>query len=52
MPRKYLKMQDNKVNLPKTSFPMRGNLPQREPELISFWSSIKLYKKITKLRGI
>ena len=43
-------MQDNKVNLPKTSFPMRGNLPQREPELISFWSSIKLYKKIRSKR--
>ena len=43
-------MQDNKVNLPKTSFPMRGNLPQREPELINFWSDIKLYKKIRSKR--
>ena len=39
-------MQDNKVNLPKTNFPMRGNLPQREPELIDYWSSIELYNKI------
>ena len=43
-------MQDNKVNLPKTSFPMRGNLPQREPELINFWSGIELYKKIRSKR--
>ena len=43
-------MQDNKVNLPNTSFPMRGNLPQREPELINFWSDIKLYNKIRSKR--
>ena len=50
MPRKYLKMPDNKVNLPNTSFPMRGNLPQREPELINFWLDIKLYNKIRSKR--
>ncbi len=43
-------MPDNKVNLPNTSFPMRGNLPQREPELINFWSDIKLYNKIRSKR--
>ena len=45
-------MQDNKVNLPKTNFPMRGNLPQREPELINYWSSIKLYNKIRSKRDV
>jgi isoleucyl-tRNA synthetase len=45
-------MSNNKVNLPKTNFPMRGNLPQREPELINFWSDINLYDKIrTKREG-
>jgi isoleucyl-tRNA synthetase len=34
------------VNLPKTAFPMRGNLPQREPETLKFWESIDLYNKI------
>ncbi len=43
-------MSDIKVNLPKTNFPMRGNLPQREPELINFWSEIKLYNKIRSKR--
>ena len=43
-------MPDNKVNLPKTNFPMRGNLPQREPELINFWSNINLYDQIRAKR--
>ena len=25
------------LNLPETDFPMRGNLPQREPEILEFW---------------
>jgi len=36
----------NTVNLPRTSFPMRGNLPQREPEILKFWDEINLYDKI------
>ena len=27
------------INLPITSFPMRANLPQREPQLLAFWES-------------
>ncbi len=34
------------VNLPKTNFPMKANLPTREPEIISFWEKNKIYKKI------
>ncbi len=34
------------LNLPKTSFPMRGNLPKKEPETLSFWNEINLYKKL------
>jgi isoleucyl-tRNA synthetase len=30
------------LNLPHTDFPMRANLPQREPELLDFWKKIGL----------
>ena len=32
------------LNLPKTDFPMRGNLPQREPEFLKFWEEKDIYK--------
>jgi isoleucyl-tRNA synthetase len=31
------------LNLPKTEFPMRANLPQKEPEVMAFWESIEIY---------
>jgi len=34
------------LNLPKTSFPMRGNLPKKEPETLFYWQDINLYKKL------
>lgn len=34
------------LNLPKTDFPMRANLPQREPEILKKWNDEKLYQKI------
>ncbi len=34
------------VNLPTTEFPMRGNLPEREPETLKYWEEIGLYKKL------
>ncbi len=34
------------LNLPKTEFPMRGNLVQREPERIAHWDQLDLYAKI------
>tara|TARA_B100001750_G_scaffold242128_1_gene254992 strand:- start:1809 stop:4610 length:2802 start_codon:yes stop_codon:yes gene_type:complete len=41
-------MKDYKetLNLPKTSFPMKANLPNKEPEILKFWEEIGLYKKI------
>lgn len=36
----------NTLNLPKTDFPMRGNLPSREPETLDFWKDISLYEKM------
>ena len=38
----------NSVNLPATEFPMRGNLPQREPETLEYWESIDLYSRLKK----
>ena len=38
------------LNLPKTEFAMRGNLPQREPEMIGYWESIDLYHKMLAAR--
>lgn len=34
------------LNLPQTEFPMRGNLPKREPEILKFWDEIELYQKV------
>ena len=34
------------LNLPNTDFPMRANLPQREPELLKKWEGMGLYRQI------
>ena len=34
------------VFLPKTDFPMRGGLPQKEPEIMKEWQEMELYKKL------
>ena len=39
-------MSKGSVNLPKTSFSMRANLPLKEPDLIDYWNKISLYKKL------
>ena len=36
------------MNLPGTSFPMKANLPNREPEILKFWDEIDLYREIRK----
>lgn len=33
------------LNLPKTDFPMRANLPAKEPEIIDFWEKNNIYSK-------
>ena len=33
------------LNLPKTDFPMKGNLPNREPEILKKWHDNAIYKK-------
>jgi isoleucyl-tRNA synthetase len=39
------------VNLPKTAFPMKANLPQSEPKLLARWEEEKLYHKIRAARA-
>ena len=34
------------INLPKTSFAMKANLANREPEMIKAWEKAGLFKKI------
>jgi isoleucyl-tRNA synthetase len=34
------------LNLPKTAFPMKGNLAQREPDMLKRWEEEGLYRKI------
>ncbi|HEX3014966.1 MAG TPA: isoleucine--tRNA ligase [Desulfobacteria bacterium] len=34
------------MNLPQTDFPMRGNLPKREPEILKFWEEEDIYHKV------
>ncbi|MDD4496483.1 MAG: class I tRNA ligase family protein, partial [Eubacteriales bacterium] len=40
------------MNLPKTDFPMRASLPEREPEILKEWESIDIYnKQLEKNKG-
>lgn len=34
--------------MPKTAFPMRGNLPNKEPEFLKRWEEMDLYRKVLK----
>ncbi len=34
------------IRLPVTDFPMKGNLPQKEPQLISTWEEKKIYHRL------
>jgi len=34
------------LNLPQTEFPMRGNLPQKEPEILQKWEEMELYRVV------
>ena len=36
------------LNLPKTDFPMRGNLPQREPEILQRWQEMDLDSRVSE----
>jgi isoleucyl-tRNA synthetase len=36
----------NTLNLPKTDFPMKANLPQREPQRLEKWQAMGIYERI------
>ena len=38
------------LNLPSTPFPMRANLPKREPEILKEWEESAIYHKIRSAR--
>ena len=39
-------MSNSQINLPKTAFSMKANLPVREPEILKYWEEIKLYEEL------
>ena len=39
-------MSKEDINLPKTSFSMKANLPNKEPEILKIWDKLNLYKKL------
>jgi isoleucyl-tRNA synthetase len=39
------------LNLPKTDFPMKAKLPEREPEQLAAWEAMGLYRKILEARA-
>ena len=39
-------MSKENINLPKTQFSMKANLPAKEPGLVDHWKEINLYKKL------
>ena len=39
---------NNTLNLPQTDFPMRGNLPAKEPGMLAKWDEEQLYQKLMK----
>jgi len=40
----------NSLNLPKTDFPMKANLPQNEPKWLEKWEKSRIYEKIRDCR--
>jgi len=38
------------LNLPKTDFPMKANLPQNEPKQLALWEEARLYERILEAR--
>ena len=43
-------MSKEQINLPKTAFSMKANLPTREPKILELWKKISLYKELRNSR--
>jgi isoleucyl-tRNA synthetase len=39
------------LNLPKTSFPMKANLPQNEPKMLARWAEMRIYDRLREVRA-
>ncbi|HEY7210670.1 MAG TPA: class I tRNA ligase family protein, partial [Bryobacteraceae bacterium] len=39
------------VNLPKTNFSMKANLPAAEPKMLAYWEETELYRRIRESRA-
>jgi isoleucyl-tRNA synthetase len=37
------------LNLPKTDFPMKANLPQAEPKMLAWWDEVGIYKRLREV---
>src|SRR6184192_2011878 len=38
------------INLPRTGFPMKANLPQNEPKIMARWEQMRIYERIREVR--
>ncbi len=37
------------LNLPKTAFPMKANLPQTEPKMLEWWAELGIYQRLRQV---
>ena len=37
------------LNLPKTTFPMKANLPESEPKMLAWWEQFGIYKRLRQV---
>src|SRR5437773_10877935 len=37
------------LNLPKTAFPMKANLPESEPKMLAWWEQFGMYKRLRQV---
>jgi len=38
------------LSLPRTEFPMKGNLPQNEPKMLARWQELGIYERLREAR--
>ena len=38
------------INLPKTGFPMKADLPHNEPKMLERWEQMRIYERIREAR--
>ena len=43
-------MSKDQINLPKTAFSMKANLPIREPKILELWKKMKNQQKVELYR--